>query len=79
MQEEVQETRVRPLDQEDPLEEELTTHSSILSGKIPRTEEAGGLYSPQCPKEWDTTERLTYPRKKIVHILNSKSTRYHVR
>ena len=45
MQDEVQETRVRSLDQEDPLEEEMTTHSSILPGKIPRTEEAGGLKS----------------------------------
>jgi len=62
MQEEVQETRVRSLDQEDPLEEEMTTHSSILPGQIPRTEEAGGLYSPRCRKEWDTNERLTYAR-----------------
>ena len=28
---------------EDPLEEEMVTHSSILSGEIPRTEEPGGL------------------------------------
>ena len=62
MQDEVQETRVRSLDQEDPWKEEMTTHSSILPGKIPRTEEAGGLYSPRCRKEWDTTERLTYAR-----------------
>ena len=47
---------------EDPLEEEMTTHSSILPGQIPRTEEAGGLYSPRCRKEWDTNERLTYAR-----------------
>ena len=30
---------------EDPLEEEMATHSSILSWKIPWTEEAGGLQS----------------------------------
>ena len=31
--------------QEDPLEEEATTHSSILAWRIPRTEEPGGLQS----------------------------------
>ena len=33
------------LGQEDPLEEERTTHSSILAWKIPRTEEPGRLQS----------------------------------
>ena len=32
-------------DQEDPLEKEMATHSSILAWKIPRTEELGGLQS----------------------------------
>ena len=31
---------------EDPLEKEMTTHSSFLAWKIPRTEEPGGLHSP---------------------------------
>ena len=39
------ETRVLSLGQEDPLEKGMTTHSSILAWKIPRTEEAGGLQS----------------------------------
>ena len=39
----VQETRVQPLGWEDPLEKEMTTHSSIFAWKIPRTEEPGGL------------------------------------
>ena len=39
----VQETQVRSLDQEDPLEKEMATHSSILAWKIPWTEEPGGL------------------------------------
>ena len=30
---------------EDPLEKEMATHSSILAGKIPWTEESGGLHS----------------------------------
>ena len=34
---------VRSLGQEDPLEEEMATHSSILAWRIPRTEESGGL------------------------------------
>ena len=39
------ETRVRSLGWEDPLEKELATHSSILAGSIPWTEEPGGLQS----------------------------------
>ena len=34
---------VRPLGQENPLEEEMATHSSILAWKIPCTEEPDGL------------------------------------
>ena len=41
----VQEMGVQSLDQEDPLEKEMATHSSILAGKIPWTEEPGGLQS----------------------------------
>ena len=41
----VQETQVRSLGGEDPLEEELSTHSSILAWRIPWTEEPGGLQS----------------------------------
>ena len=36
----VQETRVQSLDQEDPLEKEMTPHSSILARNIPWMEEA---------------------------------------
>ena len=41
----MQETRVLSLSQEDPLEEELATHSSIIAWEIPWTEEPGGLQS----------------------------------
>ena len=41
----VQETGVRSLGQEDPLEEGMATHSSILAWRIPWTEEPGGLQS----------------------------------
>ena len=37
----MQETWVRSLGQEDPLEKEMATHSSILAWKIPWTEESG--------------------------------------
>ena len=40
---ETQETRVLSLGQENPLEEGMTTHSSILAWRIPWTEEPGGL------------------------------------
>ena len=42
---EPQEIQVRSLGQEDPLEEEMATHSNILAWRILRTEEPGGLQS----------------------------------
>ena len=41
----MRDTRVRSWSQEDPLEEEMATHSNILAWRIPRTEEPGGLQS----------------------------------
>ena len=41
----VQETWVQALGQEDPLEKEMATHSSILAWRIPWTEEPGRLQS----------------------------------
>ena len=41
----MQETQVRSLGWEDPLEKEMATHSSILAWEIPGTEEPGGLQS----------------------------------
>ena len=41
----IQETQVQSLGWEDPLEEEMTTHSSILAWGIPWTEQPGGLQS----------------------------------
>ena len=41
----MQETQVRSLGQEDPLEKEMATHSSILAWRIPWTEEPGRLQS----------------------------------
>ena len=41
----IRETQVRSLGWEDPLEKEIASHSSILSWRIPWTEEPGGLQS----------------------------------
>ena len=42
---ETQETQVQFLGQEDPLEEGMATHSSIIAWRIPRTEDPSGLQS----------------------------------
>ena len=52
------ETWVRSLGWEDPLKEDMATHSSILAWRIPWMEESGGLQSLGY-KESDTTERLS--------------------
>ena len=41
----LQETRIRSLGLEDPLEEEMATHSTALAWRIPCTEEPSGLQS----------------------------------
>ena len=50
----MQETQVRFLDREDPLEKEMATHSSVLAWRIPWTEEPGRLQSMGL-QESDTT------------------------
>ena len=50
----MQETRVQLLGQEDPLEKEMATHSSILAWRILRAEEPGRLQSMGSHKS-DTT------------------------
>ena len=47
----MQETPVRSLGWEDPLEEGIAIHSSILAWRIPWTEEPGRLYSPWLSKD----------------------------
>ena len=51
----MQETWVQSLGQEDALEEEMATHSSVLAWEIPGTEVLGGLLSIGSQKELDTT------------------------
>ena len=61
----MQETRVRSLGGEDPLEEGTATHCSIPAWRIPWTEEPGGLPSTEL-QEWDTAERPTLSRNSAV-------------
>ena len=65
------ETCVRSLDQEDPLEKELATHSSVLVWRIPWTEEPGG---PWGGKESGTTERL--PDETVTCSWGERATRH---
>ena len=46
----MQETQVQSLGQENPLEKEMTTHSSILAWEIPWTEEPGRLQSMELQR-----------------------------
>ena len=70
----MQETQARSLGWEDPLEEEMSTHSSILAWRIPWTEEPGG-YSPWGGKELDTIEPLNHHHH---HIYNNLPRRVEV-
>ena len=49
-EQEMHETQGPPLGQEDPVEEETTTHSSILPWRIPWTEETGRLQSMELQR-----------------------------
>jgi len=56
----VQETQVQSLGQEDPLEEEMATHSSILAWKIPWMEEPGRLSVHGVAKSWTRLSDFTF-------------------
>ena len=57
----MQETQVQSLGREDPLEEEMETHSSIFAWEIPWTEEPGGLQSMGSQKNQTQTATNTTP------------------
>ena len=59
----MQETQFRSLDQEDPLEKDMATHSNIIAWQIPWTEEPGG-YSPEGHKE---SERSKVTKQRHIH------------
>ena len=58
----IEETKVRSLGREDPLEKEMITHSSVLAWRIPWTQEHGGLQSmgsQRVRQNW-TTNTFTF-------------------
>ena len=69
----MQETWVRSLGWEDPLEKGMTTHPSILAWRIPGTEEPGGC-SPWGHKESDTTEQLSTAQHRHGERVTGMST-----
>ena len=75
----MQETQVRSLGQEDPLEKEMATHSSILAWRIPWTEEPGTLQSMglQTVGHGLATEH-TYTHAYTSHLLYHPSVDGHL-
>ena len=66
----MQETWVRSLGQEDPLEKGMAPHSSVLAWRIPRTEEAGrrqSMESQRVGHDWVTNTFTLYSREEIKH------------
>ena len=64
-------TQVRSLGQEDPLEEEVTTHSSILAWEIPWTEEPGRLQSMglyRVRHSWSTNTHYEHVARRICFV-----------
>ena len=68
----MRETRIQSLGREDPLEKEMTTHSSILAWKIPWTEEPGRLQSMESQRvghdffkaeEWNLSNLFVFLNK----------------
>ena len=55
----MQEMWVGSLGREDPLEEDIATHSNILAWRIPWTEEPGGLQSIGSQKSWTPLNQLS--------------------
>ena len=65
----MQQTRVRSLSGEDPLEKETATHSSILAWRIPQTEEPGGLQSTGFAKESEMTQPQQQQQQKATETV----------
>ena len=65
------ETQVRSLGQEDPLEKEMVTHSSILAWRIPWMEKPGRLQtmgSQRVGHDWATSLSLSFTMNMGVHV-----------
>ena len=57
----MQEMQVQSLDRQDPLEEEMATHSSILAWEIPWTEEPDGVQSMGSQRVGDSLTQFKRP------------------
>ena len=73
----MQETWVQSLGQEDPLEEGMATHCSILAWRIPWTEEPGGLQpvgSKRVGHDWATVHALTEDQRVLFKYMEGSHT-----
>ena len=72
------ETRVQSLSWEDPLEKEMTTHSSILAWRIPWTEELGRLQSTGSRRVGHDWASNTFIFSTIIYIMEDGSLPIHL-
>ena len=75
----MQETRVRSLGREDPMEKEMAIHSCTIAWKIPRTEEPGRLQSMGSQRvghNWATSLSLIYCSFRGMGELKSFTVRH---
>ena len=73
------ETQLWSLDQEDPLEEGMATHSSILAWRISRTEEPGRLQSMGLQgirHDWSDSTQLTDAPSRALEVLHDSCCSY---
>ena len=76
--EEIQETWVWSLGREDPLEEEMATHSSIHAWKMPWTEEPGGLQSMGSQRVEHTKHTCMHTHVHVSPTLHLTTTKFDV-
>ena len=69
---ETQETQAQSLGQEDPLEEGMATHSSVLAGKIPWTEEPGRLKSMRSQSQTHSADTEHTCRRTSVYMYRER-------
>ena len=65
---EMQGTHIQSLGLEDPMEEGMTIHSSILFGKIPWTEEPGGLQSMELQRVRHNWSNCMHAHQLIIKV-----------
>ena len=74
----MQETQVRSLGQEDPLEKEMATHSSILAWRIPWTDREAWWATGHEVTESDTTEGLSHTSVDLQYCYTAKWFKLHI-